>query len=105
MKLMKMYIQKVNNLLFLDEEEVAIVLQGKVTIYSYKTDPHDPKVIASYGPGSVIGDSSIDNGTYRYPEHWSHIEDPVELCIFTRSDFKVLCCNEVVCVVYAEKVG
>eukprot|EP00826_Nyctotherus_ovalis_P046412 TRINITY_DN5240_c0_g2_i1.p1 TRINITY_DN5240_c0_g2~~TRINITY_DN5240_c0_g2_i1.p1 ORF type:complete len:232 (+),score=25.77 TRINITY_DN5240_c0_g2_i1:455-1150(+) len=90
MKLMKVLIHPSNTLLFLDESTVAVILQGKVSIYSHIKDLDNPDVIAEYGPGSIIGNSSTDNGVSRYAEYWVYANTELELCIFLKENFNVM---------------
>jgi len=87
-KFIELKIGKVNTLLFLKSNEVAVLLQGTITIYSHIDDVERAKVVASYGAGSVIG-YAIDNGISRHPEHWNHITENIEVCIFSKEDFDV----------------
>ena len=86
---MKIRIYPMNTLLFLDDNEVAVILQGKITIYSHILDLDNPKIIAEYGQGGIIGHSDTDKGMCRHPEYWVYTKTSLELCIFTKENFDV----------------
>ena len=88
-KLMKIKIQSNNILLFPKEDEVIVILQGKISIYSHEKDLENPEIIADYGPGSIISNLDIDNGVCKESENWIISETNLELCIFTKEKFNV----------------
>ena len=88
-KLFELRIYDRNSLLFLSENETGVFLQGEAVMYSYVNNLNNPKIIAEFFPGSVIGHSSIDNGICHQSEHWIHTKCNLEMCIFTKENFNV----------------
>lgn len=61
---------KSNNLLFLEKEEAAIVINGNLHLFTHKDDVATPSLQAIYTPGDIIGNSSIDDGWSRSTHSW-----------------------------------
>jgi len=98
-KLMNIHTHPSNTLLFLNISTVAVILQGKVSIYSHILDLEKPEVIAEYGPGSVIGNAVTDNGISRHAEYWVYANETLELCVFGVEEFNVSIVITLVCMV------
>lgn len=62
-------IQK-KQLLFLEPDHCAIVINGRLSLFSHKEDVATPILQAMYGPGDIIGNTKIDSSP-SCPEGWS----------------------------------
>ena len=62
-------IQK-HNLLFLEPDQCAIVINGNLNLFSHEHDVATPTLQAIYTPGDIIGNSSIDGGWSRNTHSW-----------------------------------
>lgn len=59
-----------NQLLFLEPEHCAIVINGNLNLFSHKEDVATPQLMATYTPGDIIGNSQIDDGWSRETHSW-----------------------------------
>jgi len=74
--------------LLLPKNEIAILIDGKASIYSYSKSLNSPQIIAECGPGSILGHRS-DSGVSRHLENWIHAATNIEYFQFEISDFEV----------------
>lgn len=88
LKLIKVRMQPPDSFLFLPKNEVAVILQGDVMVYSHTAQLSKPQAVAQYGPGDILG-YAADGGVSRHPENWSRSVAGLELCLFSYTDFDV----------------
>jgi len=88
-KLIEIRICKAGTLLFLNRNEIGVILQGQAIIYSHAADLDKSKIIAELNEGSIVGYSKIDNGAYTNTENWTYIKSTIELCVFPKVNFDV----------------
>jgi len=89
-KMMKVKDFSENNLMFLNKEEVTVILQGHIMLYSRALDLNEVQIITKYQVGDIIGHCLSDNGISRNPEYWLYAKTECELCIFEMRDFEVV---------------
>jgi len=51
-----------STLLFLEEDETAVLVKGHIHMFTHKDDVSTPRLQAIYTPGHILGNSSIDGG-------------------------------------------
>jgi len=59
-----------HNLLFLEPDQCAIIINGNLNLFSHKEDVATPILQAIYNPGDIIGNKSIDGGNSRDTHSW-----------------------------------
>jgi len=70
MKKTDLRVIKKHNLLFLEPNQCAIVINGNLNLFSHKDDVATPILQAIYTPGDIIGNPSIDEGWSRHTHSW-----------------------------------
>lgn len=70
MKKTDLKVIKKHNLLFLEPDQCAIVINGNLNLFSHKDEVATPILQGIYTPGDIIGNSSIDNGWSRQTHSW-----------------------------------
>ena len=70
MKKADLRIVKQQHLLFLEEDQSAIVINGCLHLFSHTVDVQTPILQAIYNPGDIIGNSQIDKGWSRDTHSW-----------------------------------
>ena len=71
-------------LLFLEPEHCAIVINGSLALFSHKADVATPKLQAMYGPGDIIGNSKIDGGWSREMHSWIIAYEDCDILLINR---------------------
>lgn len=51
-----------NDIIYIEDECVRIIIEGSVLMLSHETDISYPKVIGTFGIGHILGFDFIDNG-------------------------------------------
>ena len=59
-----------NNILFLEKDECAIIVNGGLHLFTHKDNVQTPSLQAVYTSGDIIGDPQIDNGWSRDTHSW-----------------------------------
>ena len=59
-----------SELVFLGEDEVAVLLVGYMILRNHSKSLLDASTIVKYGSGDIIGFEEIDGGISRNPESW-----------------------------------
>ena len=59
-----------NNLLFLEPDQSAIIVNGNLHMFTHKDDVSTPSLQAIFTPGDIIGNSAIDGGWSRETHTW-----------------------------------
>ena len=59
-----------HQLLFLEPQHCAIVINGNLSLFSHKDDVNTPILQAIYTPGDIIGNEKIDSGWSRDKHSW-----------------------------------
>lgn len=70
MKKADLRVVKRHNLLFLEPDQCAIVVNGNLNLFSHKNNVATPTLQAVLTPGDVIGIEQIDNGWSRDTHSW-----------------------------------
>ena len=63
-------IYKKYDVIFPDPLNIYIITAGHVIVYDHRENFDQPKVIAFYGPGDIVGAPALDNGISTNPEVW-----------------------------------
>lgn len=71
-------------LLFLEPEHCAIVINGSLSLFSHKEDVATPILQAMYGPGDIIGNSKIDGGWSRQMHSWIIAYEDCDILLINR---------------------
>lgn len=59
-----------DELLFLEPDQCAIIINGNLFLFSHKQDVATPSLQAIYNPGDIIGNPSIDKKWSRDDHSW-----------------------------------
>lgn len=59
-----------DSLLFLEDDESAIIVNGNLYCFTHKDDVSTPSLQAIFNPGDIIGNSKIDGGWSRETHSW-----------------------------------
>ena len=70
MKKTDLRVIKRHNLLFLEKDQSAIVINGNLNLFSHKNDVATPILQAIFTPGDIIGNSDIDGGWSMDTHSW-----------------------------------
>ena len=69
------------------ETEIMVLLDGMVFMKGHSDDVLQPKMLAKYQQGDIIGCKAIDNGISNKVESWCIANVPTEVAIFDPKDF------------------
>lgn len=74
---------KKGTLMFLQEDEAAVIVAGQLYLFNHDKDVACPSVQAIYNPGDVLGISEISNNWTRRQHDW----------IMARNDCDIFVCS------------
>ncbi|CDW77036.1 tpr repeat-containing protein [Stylonychia lemnae] len=70
MKKLKIQTYQADDIVYLEDDLVRIVIDGQLQMISYKASVSEPQVIANLYPGDIINYSRIDQGQSVYFQNW-----------------------------------
>ncbi len=72
------------------ENETMVLLDGMVFMKGHTEDVIQPKILAKYQQGDIIGYKPIDNGVSNKNETWCIANVPTECAVFNPKDFEFI---------------
>jgi len=77
-------------ILFLQPEEVAIVVSGRLFLYSHSEDVASPCISAILNAGDIIGFDEIDNGLSNDEHSWISAPHQADIFVLSKEYLKYL---------------
>jgi len=75
---------KKGKLLFLQEDEAAVIVAGQLYLFNHSKDVSCPSVQAIYTPGDIMGISEISNGWTRQQHDWIVANNDCDIFVCSR---------------------
>lgn len=76
-------------MLFLNDNKVAVIISGIISVNSYKENILNPKELCLLVPGNILGFDEISNNRTSHFDHWLVSQTEIELAYFDKTFFKV----------------
>lgn len=77
-----------DSLLYPNNDEVLIIVEGNVIIYDHGQNFTQPKIVATYRSGDIIGAFELENYISQKPDFWFITQTRVEYIIIKKVFFE-----------------